>query len=231
MRKFLVTATALSGLLAITGSVQAADALTDAVYDWSGLYVGGQVGVQFLEGSVEDPAGVGFTTGEYDDTGFTYGGFLGYNHQIESIVLGFEADLEGASTSATSSRFGLGALTDIRGTAKIDLQGSLRARIGYAIDNMLIYATGGYAWADADFDYLLDAAPLADDSFNDTLEGWTVGGGLEYGWNNWSARLEYRYTDYGKASSTIVNCCAPPPNAQDHDLDTHTVRLGVAYRF
>jgi outer membrane immunogenic protein len=231
MKRVLYLATAMSGLLSVCGPSNAADPVTDTGYDWSGLYIGGQVGAQFLDGSVEDPGGVGFTTGEYDDTGFIYGGFLGLNHQFDSIVIGVEADLEGTTTDDTSSRFGFGANTDVRGTADIDLQGSLRARLGYAADNMLIYVTGGYAWASADFDYLYDAAPVADDSFSETLSGWTVGGGVEYGWDAWSTRLEYRYTDYGKASSGIADCCAGPPNGQDHDLNTHSIRLGVAYRF
>ncbi len=230
MKIVLVAAAAVSGFLAVAGSARAADLVPESGYDWSGLYIGGQVGAQFLNGSVSDPGFVDPLSGDYSDTGFTYGGFLGFNHQIQAVVLGIEADLEGTSTNASTS-FGEDVLSPVEGTAEIDLQGSIRARMGYAADNMLIYVTGGYSWASADLDFNYEFAPLADDSFSETLDGWTVGAGFEYGWENWSTRLEYRYTDYGKASSGIEDCCAGPPDSQVHDLETHTVRLGIAYRF
>jgi outer membrane immunogenic protein len=109
-------------------------------------------------------------------------------------------------------------------------QGSLRARVGYAKDEYLIYATGGLAFANYDFDYTCCGLGFGiGDQFDETLLGGTVGGGvarqLHDGWVTW---VDYRYTAYEEASSGIVNCCAPAPNSQDHEMDTHAVRVGLS---
>jgi outer membrane immunogenic protein len=228
MKTFPLVLSTLTWSLSVCGSANAADPAAYTAYDWSGFYFGGQVGTQSLDGSVEDPARQDASAGEYSGTGLVYGVLIGINHQSGSIVMGVEADLQGTSTDDTSPRFGF---NDVRGTAEIDLQGSLRVRLGYAANNILIYLTGGYAWANADFDYMWAGSPSADDSFSKTLNGWALGSGLEYGWDRWSARLEYRYIDYDRVSSDIVNCCADPPFSQDHDLDTHAILLGIAYHF
>ena len=70
-------------------------------------------------------------------------------------------------------------------------------------------------------------APIVFD-YSETLTGWTVGGGVEYAFtDNLIGRVEYRYTDFGDAQSTIPLL---PGNAKV-DLDSHTVRLGIAYKF
>jgi len=219
-------------VLALDGASQAADVTEPmpAGYNWSGFYIGGQVGWQWLEGDFEDPAYEGGIGTDYSDDGFVGGGHVGFNYQMDAIVLGVEADIEGVDGEAKATD--TSSFDDtVTGRASIDLQGSIRARLGWARDNLLVYATGGYAWADGDFSYTLENTGVTDD-FSETIDGWTVGGGLEYGFSdNISTRIEYRYTDYSEASGDITKCCAGPPNAQDHDLDTHTVRLGITYRF
>jgi opacity protein-like surface antigen len=70
------------------------------------------------------------------------------------------------------------------------------------------------------------------DQFEDTVVGFTVGGGAAVAaFSSWEIFADYRFTDYETASSGIANCCAPPPNSQEHDLTTHAVRLGVSRRF
>ena len=71
------------------------------------------------------------------------------------------------------------------------------------------------------------------DELNDRLfarTGWTVGAGWEYGFTpNWSARLEYRYTDFGtfRDNSTFS---FPGFTYEDHPV-YHTIRGGISYRF
>jgi outer membrane immunogenic protein len=199
-------------------------------YNWSGFYVGGQIGWQWLEGDFKDPAYEPHIGTDYDDDDIVYGGHAGFNFQYDAFVFGFEADLEGTDLDAEGTDTSVFGDT-VTGRAKIDLEASLRARLGWAFDNILFYATGGIAIADGDFSYTYENNGITD-RFSDTLSGWTIGGGVEYGLSeNLSTRLEYRYTDYDEVSGDITKCCAPPPNAQDHDLESHTVRLGVSYRF
>jgi outer membrane immunogenic protein len=67
--------------------------------------------------------------------------------------------------------------------------------------------------------------------------GWTVGGGIEAMLSpNWLVRGEYRYADYGKFASTVFtgsNGAVVNGDAIAYDtaLRTHTVTVGIAYKF
>ena len=110
---------------------------------------------------------------------------------------------------------------DVRATE--NWQGSIRGRLGYAVqDNLLIYATGGLALGTVNARELAPAVA----SQSRTLTGWTLGAGGEYKFTpNWSALLEYRYTDLGRA--TYVNLTGAPRIG----LSSHTIRTGINYRF
>jgi outer membrane immunogenic protein len=112
-------------------------------------------------------------------------------------------------------------------------QGSVRGRVGAAFDRVLVYGTGGPAFASYDLDYTFPGPVFGiGDQFEDTVLGFTVGGGAAFAaFSAWGIFADYRFTDYETASGDITICCAPPPNGQDHDLTTHAVRLGVSRRF
>jgi len=66
----------------------------------------------------------------------------------------------------------------------------------------------------------------------ETVAGYTIGGGAAFAaFSSREIWADYRFTDYETASGDIANCCAPPPNSQDHDLTTHAVRVGVSRGF
>ncbi len=78
----------------------------------------------------------------------------------------------------------------------------MRARAGVAFDRALIYATGGFAFAD-------DA------------NGWTVGGGLEYAFtNNLSAKIEGLYVNLDQDHDFV-----------DDEAEFGVVRAGLNFRF
>jgi outer membrane immunogenic protein len=133
-------------------------------YNWSGFYVGGNLGADwasvnsdpfgfssFPTGPVAIPnVGFGGTTG----AAAIGGGQLGFNWQFNRFVLGLEADIQDTSHSQTITSLGgfaCGAigcsLSQGLATAKADLEGSIRARVGVAFDRLLIYGTGGFATA------------------------------------------------------------------------------------
>lgn len=218
MKKLLVV-TALSGFVAFAGSASAADPVVDLPHDWSGFYIGVQGGYGW--GSDNNVVESGGITLEEDLEGFVGGAHLGWNTQFDSIVLGIEADVEASSMDA-----------DITGgadnTAELDINalGSLRARVGYAMDTVLIYATGGLAVGDTDYEI---SDGLATESFDDTAFGYTVGGGVEVAFTETlSGRLEYRYTDLGNESFPSVLF---PTDAFSADHDFHAVRAGISWNF
>ena len=83
---------------------------------------------------------------------------------------------------------------------------TLRGRLGYAADRWLFYVTGGGAWGETDYTAGPNFGGLwAPISFSHTSSGWTLGGGVEYGFtNNWTGRIEYLYYDLGGVTANNV---------------------------
>ena len=60
-------------------------------------------------------------------------------------------------------------------------------------------------------------------------DGYTVGAGLEYMFaQNWSAKIEYQYYDFGKTTLRDAAALAAFGSFRD---DEHTVKAGLNYRF
>ena len=93
----------------------------------------------------------------------------------------------------------------------VDWFGTARARIGYAANGWLTYATGGYAFGRVELKGTATGAGVsASLTQSATPSGWTIGGGTEVALGpNWSAKLEYLYVDLGTVNSTIVVPGAP----------------------
>jgi len=176
------------------------------------------------------------------------GAHVGYNYQINQFVLGLEGDVDGSSLSKTanfapfSSYYQDFIPTTVH--SNLGVQGSIRGRLGYAFDRVLVYATGGVAFggfntsvSTAYANALFYPAFFGSDSFSNTRVGWTVGGGLEYAiTNNWSVRAEYRYTDFGPSNNVLVNSF-PGFNGDFLGARVHTnltenrVQVGFSYKF
>ena len=110
--------------------------------------------------------------------------------------------------------------------------GTVRARLGYAANSWLFYATGGYAYAQLDTDLSASAAGFAT-TFNrhEIRNGWTAGGGIEVALSrNWSARLEYLYLDFGKFNNPWVLVVLPTID-DNTKIVSSVVRAGINYRF
>ena len=63
---------------------------------------------------------------------------------------------------------------------------------------------------------------------SDTKGGWTAGGGVEYGFGQWSAKLEYLYVDLGTATCGAA-ACVLPANAKV-DITANIFRAGLNFR-
>lgn len=147
------------------------------------------------------------------------------------MVLGVDADI---AWSGADSGFETGAnaagvpIPPNQHSVDIDYSGALRARLGYAFDRFLPYVAGGLAVARADFFYDHSAD---DASFSDTIWGWTIGAGVEYAaTNNLIVRAEYRFSDFGNGSTSGQFPLFPAESTR-YELDSHDVRIGIAYKF
>lgn len=181
------------------------------VFTWTGLYVGGQVGYQWGRSTANN--GVNFES--VSPKGVVGGGHIGYNYQIAQFVFGLEGDVNGSSARGSTFDY----------SAREDVNGSVRGRVGMAWDRALVYATGGVAFADFHNSY---SGVGGFDSVDSGRVGWTVGGGIEYAIdNNWSVRAEYRYTDYGHFSQFSPNVAG----SVDRRETDNRVQVGFSYKF
>ena len=98
-----------------------------------------------------------------------------------------------------------------------------------SFDRLLIYVTGGGAWARDKFDYTAAGVGTATTKQNRT--GWTVGAGIEYGLSpNWSIAAQYNYVDFGDKDVTFGGAVVGPfTDKVEQDIHLATVRLN--YRF
>ena len=225
MSKCLVVAAAL---VALAAPAFAADVAAPAVtYDWSGPYIGAQVGYGWARDHIRDSEHGVPNVSDYDDhfnmDGGIGGVFAGYNFQRDNLVFGAEADAEIAGVNGDNSAWPFGDSM----TAKVTAQGSLRGRIGYAFDSSLVYFTGGLAIANIKTRY--QTGPNVD-SFSSTHAGWTVGVGVEHAFTpNWIVRAEYRYSDFGTVTDWTQT--ADPFTDYHNSITEHAVRISLAYKF
>jgi outer membrane immunogenic protein len=200
-------------------------------------------GVRFL---TDNPAGLSSAT-------FRPSVYLGYNWQVGNWVVGAEADV--AYGQGNNSIKGIpgaenlvqaGSPGNDIATIKDSWDASARARAGFLITpTMLLYATGGASWIHLEASAFCGsvnpigwcrgpAGPGSNVGTTSTVTttriGWTAGGGIEAMlWSNWLARIEYRYSDYGKFDYTLFS--GVDAIAAETKFHTHTALVGVAYRF
>jgi outer membrane immunogenic protein len=210
-----------------------------AVYNWGGFYIGGNVGGVWDHRTVTTNntatgVAVPIFTGTGDLSSVTGGGQIGYNFVVApNWVLGVEADVSGTGLDRTT------AVSVFRtGTAQhhneLDLYGTVRGRAGYAINNVLLYGTGGFAWADEKITrtqltgHLANATAGIGETATQTGVGWAAGAGVEWGFApNWSARVEYLHL--GIDTKQFAFPLAQQRNDAKVDLDI--ARVGVNYKF
>ena len=204
------------------------------VFTWQGFYVGLQAGYQWgrTTGSLATAAGVPpIVPYNYGTNGFVGGIHAGYNFQRNSLVYGIEADLEysGVRGSQVFPALPIGAAVVLLShRTREQWQGSLRARLGVAFDRTLVYATGGLAYNNRRY----STGPIANPNLASHTAGtfgWTIGAGIQHAINyNWSVRGEYRYSQYPGKTGIF-----PAINLSDRvgSYKTHTVRVGLSYRF
>jgi outer membrane immunogenic protein len=167
------------------------------MYSWAGPYVGGNLGYEWgsVSNSNTEPHGI-------------QGGIQGgYNWQYGQFVVGGEIDFQG---SGADDRFASWKFSN-------PFFGTVRGRVGYAMNNVLIFATGGLAYGTV-------RAQIGGFTESRTSTGWTIGAGAEVGLTqNWSVKAEYLYVDLSDNRFAITGL--------PHAYAGSVFRLGVNYRF
>lgn len=215
VRHLLIVAS--SSVMMATPIARAADApavyeeIRPTVHDWTGIYAGLHVGhgwgiqnVTIVNG--EDPP---IATG-----GVLLGAQIGANYQIDSFVVGVEADWSWTDMSGEDWR--INEFLQV----ETDWLATVRLRAGYDFGELLVYGTGGIAFIKNSI-----TLPVTAESDSLTHTGWTIGGGLEAMLTeNLSAKAEYLYLDFPTERYTMTI------NQADSDTEMQLLRLGVNYR-
>jgi outer membrane immunogenic protein len=237
MKKFAIAAAAL-----VVGTVSAsaadlaarpytkAPAPIAAVYNWTGFYIGADVGYGWgrSTGTLTNAAGLFPVPYSLDPSGVIGGGFVGYNWQVSNVVLGIEADWQAADLNE-SGNFLLGGVPTYTIGTKVKDYGSVRGRLGFAFDRWMVFGTAGAAWGRWDTSYaFIGGVPFVTAGTSSNV-GWTAGAGVEYAFtNNWLGRVEYRYTDLGRSSFISA---ATNSRELGNRVTVNDVRVGIAYKF
>jgi opacity protein-like surface antigen len=225
-------------------------------YDWEGFYVGGHIGgamdrESFSQTSVSwsnlpggFPSSTTVNTGEsgsLDAASVTGGAQIGYNWLISGpLLFSLEADISAAGLSSTTRTSPPGdPFAVAQWNEKLDLYGSVRARLGWVSGNWLFYGTAGFGWDYDKFTRSQLTAPIngVTPPFVDTnalqggavitsshmRPGWVAGAGLEWAIaRTWTIKLEYLHFDTESEPSSgghfsLLGCfekkpCPPPAN-------------------
>ncbi len=169
-------------------------------YSWAGPYLGATLGYEW--GSVSNSP--------TKPKGIVGGATAGYNMQSGAVVFGLEGDI---SATGADDRFATYKFSN-------PWFGTVRGRLGYAFNNVLLYGTAGLAFGSLE----AEANGLQQ---SQTSVGWTAGVGAEVGiYQNWTAKIEYLYVDLSKNTYTLTGAL-PTDNA----LSFGAVRIGVNYHF
>lgn len=181
----------------------------DAVqaFSWTGAYVGAGVGGGSLGTEFSVPGLPGANASKNFNGGIA-SAFVGYNYQIENVVIGVEGDVSYNWNKHTFR--GFGGSIDVGS----DVSGSLRGRLGYVLDRALIYGTAGWTATNG---YI----QARGQEKSRTFHGWTAGLGVDYAvTDNVFVRAEYRFSDFADKNIGI-----------NIDPDQHTAIIGVGFKF
>lgn len=241
MKRVLLAA---ATVVLVAGSARAADMPVKAApapftpvpaMNWSGFYLGGALGWGWGRDKVTNLNGYNTFPGQTfnnDPNGFIGSGTLGYNFQNGPVVYGIEGDLgwfdlsrrqvqPGSPGGDTKSKLGSG------------LYGDVTARLGYAWNQSLLYAKGGWAFYDgnARVDDDCNIAPcggaLNSSNRKDFMGGWTIGAGYEQMISpTMSWKIEYQHFDFGR--ETVAFQAAP--FRWKNDLTADVVKVGLNWK-
>jgi outer membrane immunogenic protein len=183
------------------------------VLNWTGFYVGANVGVASARASSD----IMTIDTSRTLTGIIGGGQAGYNWQTPGgpWVFGVELDIQGSSQDATwNGAVGGGAVTQ---ATSLPWFMTLRGRVGYAFSPMyMVYVTGGGAWGEVKS---VTTAPVVGVfTWDETRGGWVIGAGIEGRLSRqWSWKAEYLHVDLG-SSNTLLFGMAPANFGVTNDI-------------
>lgn len=167
-------------------------------------------------------------------SGGTAGAQAGYNWQPRCTVLGVEIDANWAGLSesnAYSPVAGPGTVLTLED--RVNWFGTARLRGGLVVDNLMLYVTGGLAFANVRHNFTVND-PAATESFSADRTRWGVVGGVgaELAWTNkWSVKAESLYHQFSEVSSSGFSANGAQTVHFDNQDSIWVTRIGLNYRW
>ena len=238
----------------------AAVSATEGPFTRDAFYVGGTMGTAFNAGATDwqgygfDAQNVNTLANKAASSVFQAGLLVGYQHYLESapVMIGVEADINylgdmyGDSSGSYVQQPGAGIAPagtyDLRSGRNTNYYGTLRGHLGYVVDNMQFFVSGGFAYAGNSSagestvtytDPLGNTRSLTGSGSSQSHTGSVFGGGFEYGFDaHLAARLEYEYVSLKNSNITLND----PMGGQHYivnEVKEHfsVARVGVIYSF
>jgi outer membrane immunogenic protein len=217
----------------------------DPVFNWTGFYIGGQVGGGWdaSQPTRTDAGGapyipLGFVLNTLHASGLLGGGYAGFNYQINRFVIGIDGDYSWANLGGSVGDVVLLGGTDNRNLS-INWIATLAGRLGYAVNDWMLFGKAGWAWKGVNSNaagYIAGVITVNSVTPEVTRNGWTIGTGIEWAFaHNWSAKLEYDYVKFntGNSHSIGTNVATGAVGVAEYSVvsSLNMVKLGVAYRY
>jgi outer membrane immunogenic protein len=180
-------------------------------YDWSGFYAGGHLGGGWAIADWTVPT----ESVEHSAAGFAGGVHLGAQKQWTNLVAGIEVAYRWTGMEESSASLLAPA---IRLTSEVSNLLLVTGRLGFAHENWLAFAKGGYASGEIDF-RVSGGGP----SFSDREHGWVAGVGIEYAFSpNLIAGVEYDFVHLNADGRDDI---------RDVGVDVQSVLARLTYKF
>ena len=262
-----LTANAFASDLPTKKGPPPAPTMVIAPFSWAGFYVGVNGGYADPTAKLSVTPGSGWGGPPVDPDwpgvaaagsanlglhGFIGGAQAGYNYQINSIVLGVEADADYMNLKGSYATPIFNGVSRNNGTywangsASLDSLFTLRGRAGFAFDRLLVFATGGLAITGEKFSQSIcfrsqvlnlpntgGAVGCNAGSASSTVVTGVVGGGLEYAFDNhWSLKGEYLYVPLKSENFSSTYVSGGNWTIQHHESLSalNVFRVGLNYR-
>jgi len=250
MRKVFLTLTSIATAACLAGTAQADGyrygSIKDAPvagFSWTGGYFGAHAGYGWGDADLTDnlPQIGGLALPTLSSSHDTNGGFggiqMGANRQFGSLVIGAELSVSGSAIDGSGGNcLGVASLIGGGVTATCETEvkwmGTALGKIGWAWDRWMVYGAAGWSFAGAEHKFTLAAPGVFSASFaqNDTLNGFTYGGGIEWAFTE-GMSLGVEYLTRRLESSGDGLLLGGALTTGDRDIDLHSVSGKLNFRF
>ena len=196
-----------TGQAAIAGGIE----VPPTFYDWTGMYVGANVG--YGSGSISETVTGASTSSTQAVSGVVAGGQIGANLQYRTVLFGVELDGDWSNQQGSGTSF----------DASIPWLATARVRVGFAYDRLVYYATGGAGYMQ------FTSTSTSGAVSNSARTAWVAGVGQESAINrNLILRFEVLYL---QLLGNVETHAGVTPVASTQTVYDIIGRVGLSYKF